>query len=366
MNRIYVYPWDQLSKSAGAIAKGLDTQKLLRKKSRYTPQRGDVIVNWGASDIGPWLDERLPYVGAAIEMSVLNRDVSGALDKVQFFQRLLGTGLVPECAYGKDGARLLNFPVLCRTKTKGCDGAGIVVAETPDDLVDAKLFVALEAKTAEYRVHIGRDPNGATSIIGVQQKFLPKGKPKDDMRLRTTANGCYFVWTVDGELVENIVPPTVLAVTSAMFKLFPELTFCGADVIYNEATGQAFVIEINSAPEMTPQSVERYARFFNQFRVPPLVAKDFAEVEVPALAHHAVIEAEDAALIARNGNAIDDAFDDWLDTQPHPNAISYHDVWQAAWQAALDAEKAVELPVAADPVKDYFMWGIEGERIDVV
>lgn len=358
MNRIYVYPWDQLSKSAGAIAVGLGTQKLLRKGSRYQLQRGDVIVNWGASDIVPWLDERLPYIGAAFEMDILNRDVSGALDKVAFFERLKGTGLTP--AYETDKAAasdFLKFPVLCRTKTKGCDGAGIVIAETKIDMVEAKLFVELEPKTAEYRVHIGRDPQGNTSIIGVQQKFLPKGLVGKEKRLRTTANGCYFVWTVGGEQVENIVPPTVLAVTSAAFKLFPELTFCGADVIWNETTGKATVIEFNSAPEMTPGSVERYVKFFNQYREP------VAEAVEPEVAVEMVNDV--AANDVRLDEAQKDAWFEFLGDRPAYD-VSQAEAFKAGWDARMAqyyCDKAFPGPQPLDDKEqDNYMYG----RFDVV
>lgn len=356
MNRIYVYPWDQLSKSAGAIAKGLNTQKLLRKGSKYRPQDGDVIVNWGASDIGDWLNKN-PYAPEWNGVKVLNRNVQPALDKVAFFERLKGTGLTP--AYELDRAAaedFLRFPILCRTKTKGCDGAGIVIAESKLDMVPAKLFVELEPKTAEYRVHIGRNRDGSTSIIGVQQKFLPNGHG-GDKRLRTTANGCYFVWTLKGEQVEAVCPPTVLAVASAAFKLFPELDFAGADVIWNEATGKATVIEFNSAPEMTVQSVARYGSFFQQFRVDP---EPVVEDRVMA-----VIDANPQPYLVKPWKA---AYEAWAANQPEAQDQFYFELMQNAFHAGWDARKAKDapdMPLEREQFVNY-MYGVHGDRIDVV
>ncbi len=168
------------------------------------------------------------------------------------------------------GAGALTYPILCRTTVKGKDGEGIVIAKTEAELVDAPLYVQLEDKTAEYRVHVGRNRDGSTAIIGVQQKFLPKGTKKEDCTLRTTSSGCYFVWTKDGEPV--FVPPEVRDAVTEVFSRFPDLDFGGFDVIYDAARHRAFVIEINSAPEQTEKSAELYAAFFEQFRKPPAPA----------------------------------------------------------------------------------------------
>ena len=271
MNRIFVFPWDQLSEGATAVAAALDTQKLLRKGSRYRAQDGDVLVNWGASDFNSWFGPR-----SRDTVLTLNADVSVTIDKRIFFDRCEGMYAVPRSITIKrqpdrlDMARsmidlgCLSYPVLCRVKVKGKDGEGIVIARSSKELVDAPLYVQLEEKSAEYRVHVGRNRDGSLAIIGVQQKFLPKGTKKEDCTLRTTSSGCYFVWTKDGEPVK--VPEPVRAAALEVFERFPELTFGGLDVIYDLGRDRAFVIEINSAPEMTEKSAELYAAFFQQFR----------------------------------------------------------------------------------------------------
>lgn len=274
MSRFYVYPWDQLSKSAGEIAEALGTKKLLRKGSSYKPRKGDVIVNWGGGDFQDWAHKYDPYHVA----KYLNTDNHAVLDKRQFFERAKRNPYVPRCAFQLKDAKQLKFPVVCRTKIKGHDGAGIVIAETPDELVEAKLYVELEEKTAEYRVHVGR--NKETSIIGVQRKFLPNGANKEQKRVRTTANGCYFVWNVDGKPVE--VPHAVRLAALSVFAEFPELDFGGLDVIYDEEIDTAAVLEINTAPEMTPKSCQLYADFFRTFeKQEPIVVEP--EKEKPAV-----------------------------------------------------------------------------------
>lgn len=265
MNRMFIYPYNQYSESATAVARALDCQKLLRVGSRYQAKEGDVIVNWGASDC--------PFPNA------LNAKLGAVIDKREFFKRTKGCGSVPEYAiFGRGENRRdlarnyiaagdLKFPLLCRTKVKGHDGEGIVIAEDVDELVDAPLYVNLKPKTAEYRVHVGRK-DGEVEILGVQQKFLPQAKNDKDMRLRTTANGCYFVWSVGGEPV--VLPPQATIAVLDVFEKFPELTFGGFDVIYDKPTNEAYVIEINSAPELTEKAAKMYAEFFEGFRQPKL------------------------------------------------------------------------------------------------
>lgn len=271
MERIFIYPYDQHSEGATKVAKALECQKLLRRGSRYQQRDGDVIVNWGASDC--------PYPWA------INADLRGTIDKRIFFERVGNSVNVPIALIAKRGLKDrveaaknfgFRYPVLCRTKVKAHDGDGIVIAENADQLVDAPLYVELRAKTAEYRVHMARK-DGQVEILGVQQKFLPKERKDKDIRIRTTANGCYFAWTVDGEPV--VLPPQATLACLQVFEKFPELTFGGFDVIYNKPTNEAFVIEINSAPELTDKAAEMYAEFFNRFRVPQAVPEQVEEVD---------------------------------------------------------------------------------------
>lgn len=260
MNRVYVYPWDQLSEGATAIAKRLDTSKIKRKGSRYTAQAGDLLVNWGASDFAQWLREYDPKGKA----KPLNRNIETALNKVLFFRQTQGSEYVPHSCEAHDLVHLaLRFPVLCRIKVKGMDGDGIVIAENREQLVDAPLYVQLEEKTAEYRVHVGRNKDHSISILGVQRKFIPNGS-EADKRIRTSANGCYYVWTVKEKPVE--LPEAAQNAAKKVFDMFPDLDFGGLDVIYDSKRDKAFVIEINTAPEMTPKACDLYANFFQQFR----------------------------------------------------------------------------------------------------
>src|SRR6476661_1630887 len=157
-NKFWVWPYKQSSRGAIALAHALDGYCILRENSRYQQQEGDVIINWG--------DGYCRFDGA------LNKNPNIAIDKIAFYRRLQDTGTVPVSTTSTAGvATLMSFPVLCRTRTEGADGAGIVIAENYYDLVDAPLYVKLMPKTHEFRVHVGRFPHGQIEIIHVQPKI---------------------------------------------------------------------------------------------------------------------------------------------------------------------------------------------------
>lgn len=275
MSRFMIFPYTQNSAGAIALAEALGGQRILREGSSYKPKPDDVIINWGASDCH--------------FQTALNANNSAVLNKLSFFNRLIGTGLTPPFASTMGSAvDGLTFPIFCRTELRGRDGAGIVIADNLGQLVQCDLYVQGVTKTSEYRVHIGRNPDGTFSIIGSQKKIVTA--PTDGLDNRVWAGeGTRFVWTVSGAPVK--LPKSVENVAFAAFEHFPELTFGAFDIIYDSGASQAYVLEINSAPTMTPETARRYASFFRQF------AKDAPEVPETAAASTAAAPTEDMILL---------------------------------------------------------------------
>lgn len=249
----YIFPYTQNSAGAIALAEELEGKRILREGSSYKFKEGHTIINWGASDC--------PYPQA------LNHDIRPVLDKLKFFERLQGTGLTPDYRTHMSTAGEMNYPIFCRTKTKGRDGAGIVIADNSTEIVPAPLYVQGVNKTAEYRIHIGRLPNGEVRVIGAQKKRKKIQTPEmtnipSDPRI-WCGDTTGFIWKLGGFPI--FVPQQVSSVVHAAFAKFPELTFGGFDVVFNEGTNKAYVIEINSAPMATPETTKRYASFFRDY-----------------------------------------------------------------------------------------------------
>jgi hypothetical protein len=255
MTQFYIYPYVQASKSAKLLAEELDGKRILRVGSNYAPQTDHVVINWGASDC--------PFSQA------LNRDNKAALNKRLFFQRLEGLDLTPKFALSATAAAALTFPVFCRTVLEGRDGEGIVIAETAAQLPTAKLYVEGVDKTSEYRIHVGRHPVNGVIIIGSQKKVKTGVNTGLDSRI-WCGDSTRLVWKVNGQ--PAFIPASVLTKAKKAFEKFPELTFGAFDVIFDNSSGNAYVIELNSAPMGTPETMRRYGDFFRSLAATTAVA----------------------------------------------------------------------------------------------
>lgn len=252
-----IFPYTQGSAGAKAIAEELGGKRILRQNSTYTPKDSDVIINWGASDC--------PFPQA------LNYGTKDVTNKIKFFERLKGKDLTPRFTTSRAAAEFMKFPVFCRTTVEGKDGEGIVVAENINELVDAKLYVEGVNKKKEFRVHMGRWPDGSIRIIGVQQKFVPNTAALENSNV-WAGEGTNFVWTVNGNDVA--LPSSAKNVAEKAFAEFPELAFGAFDIVYEElglGSARAYVLEMNSAPTITPKTAEIYGAFFRLFEKPEVV-----------------------------------------------------------------------------------------------
>lgn len=140
-----------------------------------------------------------------------------------------------------------SMTVVCRKLTHSSEGKGIVVAETPEQVVSAPVYTQYKKKKKEFRVHIFKD-----KIVQV----LEKRRKKDfdgqvDSKIRNTSNGYVFC---SGDVSEPVglrdLALSASKVTGSDFK--------GVDIGYNEKLNELFVIEVNSAPGIEGSNVDKY------------------------------------------------------------------------------------------------------------
>ncbi len=285
-----IFPYTQGSAGAKAIAEELSGKRILRSGSSYVPKPEDVIINWGASDC--------PFPQA------LNYGTKAVTNKIAFFDRLKGKGLTPRYTTSRDAAEFMTFPVFCRTTVEGKDGEGIVVAKDASELVQAKLYVEGVEKYKEFRVHIGRLPDGTIEIIGAQQKYVPTTADLAHPDV-WAGEGTQFVWTVGGNPI--VLPIVVKAVAKKAFEEFPELTFGALDVAYlvGDSGDGAYVLEINSAPTVTPKTAEKYGAFFRKFEKVAEVEDEQVTVPQSTVTAGYIIENETLTIEVSSGAAKD-------------------------------------------------------------
>ena len=251
MARIRVLPYKQGSRSAKALADALGGKVLKLEGSKYIRKQDDVVINWGNSNAPARL-------GVVLNMPAF---VELASNKLTFFQTVPADVIppfwttiedIPNDVFEKDGM------VVCRTILSGHSGAGIVLADARASLVNARLYVKYIKKQDEYRIHLGKHPQGFTSVISLQRKARRADVDNPNWQLRNHQNGFVYVRN-------NVFPPD--DVRAVAFKAFDAtgLDFGAVDVIWNEHQQKAYVLEVNTAPGMEGQTIEDYAHFFRSF-----------------------------------------------------------------------------------------------------
>lgn len=245
--RYVVLPYKQGSRSARALADALGGRVLRLRNSRYRARPGDVIINWGSS-------RTTDRVGEAEMRNAYSR-IRWVSDKLKFFMLIRETDpdILPTFWIDNSEISENEYPVVCRTVLDGHSGAGIVIANSPDELVDAPLYVKYIKKQQEYRVHVG-NPN---TIIAVQRKARDRSVADEDVdwMVRNHKNGFNFVrngFTAPEQVID--VAQRAIVATG--------LDFGAVDVVFNEREGRAYVLEINSAPGLEGQTVQDYVDYF--------------------------------------------------------------------------------------------------------
>ena len=269
--KVRVLPYKQGSKSAKALADELGGKVLKLQGSSYTPKQGDILIKWGNSSPDQYFNGWMDLF--ANGNTGLLKDVT---NKLSFFKKNADEEYLPKFWTSKSEIPDDVYPVVCRCILTGHSGAGIVIANTKEELVDAPLYVQYKKKKDEYRVHCGKRPwtphldyageqmpegvyrDDPHEIISIQRKARRLDCENPNWQVRNHANGFVFVRN-------NVNPPP--CVTESAIKAFDRsgLDFGAVDVIYNEQENKAYVLEINTAPGLEGQTVKDYANFFKEF-----------------------------------------------------------------------------------------------------
>jgi glutathione synthase/RimK-type ligase-like ATP-grasp enzyme len=236
--KVRVYPYKQGSKSAKALAEATGGKVLKHVGSKYKPRAGDVVINWGSGNV--------PRFAPA---TTLNAEVNDASCKLASFRRFSAAEVrVPEWWTDRAEIQLGQFPIVCRKVLRGHSGNGIVIANTPEELVNAPLYTQYVKKKDEYRVHV---MGGAAFFIQRKARKLDVAEP--NWQVRNLEGGFVFVETVVDDVPNDVIDQSVAAIEAL------NLDFGGVDVMWNEREEKAYVLEVNTACGLEDRTAERYA-----------------------------------------------------------------------------------------------------------
>lgn len=250
---MFIYPYKQGSKSVNALSKSVELKKIKLENSRFRGSPNKVVLNWGASRIDN------PQV---IRCRVLNSPAAVAIaaNKLAFLSLINGQPYCPPFTtdieqahrWAREGHR-----VVCRTVLNGHSGQGIVLADGPENVVQAPLYVKYIKKQAEWRVHIFNQ-----KVIDVQRKVKDPNVPDNEINwaVRSHENGFIYVRNgIDTHPSYRLASDTALHAVNKVNEKGVELLFGAVDVIWNERQNRCYVLEINTAPGLEGQTVESYA-----------------------------------------------------------------------------------------------------------
>lgn len=253
MNKYFIMPYRMGSKSSRALARELNVTRVFPNK-RYRGRPNHILINWGYA--------RQPDVPVKYCKEILNpfSSIPYVSNKLQFFKYDSEARKVPYTTNIEEAKDFIQHygVVYCRVVLNGRGGRGIVIAEHPDQLVDASLYTA-KIKGKEYRVHVFKG-----NAFHIQQKRKMSSEKLEELGIthtkgiRNHENG--YVFTIN-----DMETPSQDTISQAIQVINDyALDFGAVDIIENKI-GKGYVLEINSAPGLEGTTLDKYTQIFKNY-----------------------------------------------------------------------------------------------------
>lgn len=242
----YILPYKMGSEGAERLSKKSGWKRIKLENSQYKHNYNNTIINWGSST----RPDHIPS-----DAMVINTfdAVSNTINKISALRILKRNGVttVPFTTDFEQAKEWLEdwYKVVGRKQIKGYDGKGLVIFSTIEDLEKCQLYTKLVDCDKEFRVNV---VNG--KMISGAKKVFSKAAREEGKRpgnIRTGSNGYIFQYT------NTYLPQAVCDLAIKAIKAL-RLDFGGVDIIFNSDTGDAYVLEVNTAPEIGPVTVDDF------------------------------------------------------------------------------------------------------------
>ena len=258
MNNIYLYSHNEKSEGAKQLALGLNIPRIKHNHSKFKGGKDKIVINWGSSEL---LEE-------IHKCNVINSPgiIGVVTNKLNFLKLCYNSGVrVPELTENETRAKdwiRRGHAVMCRRILNGSGGAGIVYAETINELIDAPLYTKYVSKKDEYRIHCHRSAGddwgtSEASVFFIQRKY----------RNPETIDPNWVIRNLEGGFLyenKNVKPPDDVIEQAYNAFIVSNLHFGAVDVIWNEKRNKAYVLEINTAPGIEGRTLQEYIKIFKE------------------------------------------------------------------------------------------------------
>lgn len=352
-----VYPYKPGSESCKALAQGLGLIRIAHKDSKYKGGKDKLVINWGASKVpeevsksiilnlpqavaqasdkakafrrmneGRRMTRKVVAGGGRHDLAIdhplfdgvdpnfigkFNAGKYGLVEVLEAAPNALDYCRTPEYTTDFHKARLWlasGFTVVERHVLNGHSGEGIrlVEPEAGEEITRAPLYVKYVPKKQEYRVHVC-----GGHAVDIQRKARRKDLPDDEVnwKIRNHDNGFIFARNEDGQVPQDVVDQAVRAVNAL------GLAFGAVDVIFNDKAQQAYVLEVNTAPGLSGETLAGYVGRFQQYLA--------GEVPLPAQVIPQEFIGEDVDPVEPWAGMIAPA-PDWAQAVPRAQAPAVH------------------------------------------
>jgi hypothetical protein len=250
-----------LDVSANRLAEGLGatiaTPKIkLRKKT-------NLVINYGLTNLGINTYTSIPIINTPLAVALSS-------NKLSTF-RTLSHLAIPLYFTTISEARsfLAHNPkskIVCRTLLNSTNGKGIIIATTPEELVECNLYTVYFPKKWELRFHVVFN-----AVIRTQQKrrssteqLEERGIIERNKYIRNIDNGYIYSSSLDSHLSPEFIEGVGLHCIEAVRAL--QLDFGAVDIIVNKDLEYS-LLEVNSAPGLQGSTLTAYINKFKEVLV---------------------------------------------------------------------------------------------------
>lgn len=251
---MYIYLYDRASESGLALKDAIHALEIRHQNSQFRGDATKTIINWGCSEL-----PRNVRLGR-----VVNKDtaVYTAVNKLAALRAMAAAGNVPHVPFTADVTIVRqwldepNTKVYARLRLTGHDGAGVVVLTDPNQPIpEARLYTKGVPIQQEYRVTVVRAATTNDPVVIAAQRKVKADTAEEIVSpdVRTSGNGWGFKLIDHTQYLPNTAAAAAMRALAAL-----ELDFAGIDVVYLPG-GQAAVLEVNTAPQLTPTVLRRLA-----------------------------------------------------------------------------------------------------------
>ncbi len=243
----WIYSHNEHSEGANALKEALGIRKIRHENSRFRGGPNKRVINWGASNVSDEVS-RCNIVNPPDRVRV-------ASNKLNFFRAVQPELLPPWTTSFDEAIRWVGegHDVCARTILNGHSAAGLVLMkrDNPDTFTQAPLYTQYVKKTEEYRIHVAFG-----QVIDFQRKTLSKEKAESgdpiNYQIRNLNNG--FIYQRGGVNPNDAIRNMAIEAVGQC-----HLDFGAVDIIWNNQRQRPYVLEINTAPGLTGQTVQSYA-----------------------------------------------------------------------------------------------------------